>query len=89
MTTTADRVSINSADYNPFTEGRTSQSDMKSGMVKMAPYTNMPANIAAIAKDIEEKVMNGTIDPFGGKYTTGDLLGMNKYVKGIDSSLPK
>tara|TARA_B100000925_G_scaffold184367_1_gene139253 strand:- start:45 stop:779 length:735 start_codon:yes stop_codon:yes gene_type:complete len=63
--------------------------DMKSGMVKMAPYTNMPANVVAIAKDIEEKVMNGKIDPFGGKYTTGDLLGMNKYVKGIDSSLPK
>ena len=63
--------------------------DMKSGMVKMAPYTNMPDNIALIAKDIEKKVMNGEIDPFNGKYSVGELLGMNKYVKGIDSSLPE
>ena len=34
-------------------------------------------------------IKNGTFDPFGGKYTTGELLGMNKYVKGIDASLPK
>lgn len=63
--------------------------DMKSGMVKMAPYTNMPNNIALIAKDIEKKVMNGNIDPFNGKYSVGELLSMNKYVKGIDASLPK
>ena len=63
--------------------------DMKSGMVKMAPYTNMPDNIALIAKDIEKKVMNGNIDPFNGKYSVGELLGMNKYVKGIDASLPE
>ena len=63
--------------------------DMKSGMVKMAPYTNMPDNIALIAKDIEKKVMNGEIDPFNGKYSVGELLGMNKYVKGIDTSLPE
>tara|TARA_Y100000389_G_C17367594_1_gene467177 strand:- start:78 stop:1097 length:1020 start_codon:yes stop_codon:yes gene_type:complete len=63
--------------------------DMKSGMVKMAPYTNMPDNIALIAKDIEKKVMNGEIDPFDGKYSVGELLGMNKYVKGIDTSLPE
>ena len=63
--------------------------DMKSGMVKMAPYTNMPNNIALIAKDIEKKVMNGEIDPFNGKYSVGELLSMNKYVKGIDASLPK
>jgi basic membrane protein A and related proteins len=63
--------------------------DMKSGMVKMAPYTNMPNSIALIAKDIEKKVMNGEIDPFDGKYSVGELLGMNKYVKGIDASLPE
>jgi len=63
--------------------------DMKSGMVKMAPYTNMPDNIALIAKDIEKKVMNGEIDPFNGKYSVGELLDMNKYVKGIDASLPE
>lgn len=63
--------------------------DMKSGMVKMAPYTNMPDNIALIAKDTEKKVMNGDIKPFNGKYSVGELLSMNKYVKGIDASLPK
>ena len=63
--------------------------DMKSGMVKMAPYTNMPDNIARIAKDTEKKVMNGDIKPFNDKYTVGELLSMNKYVKGIDASLPK
>ena len=63
--------------------------DMKSGMVKMAPYTNMPPSIAALAAQLEGNIKNGTFDPFGGKYTTGELLGMNKYVKGIDASLPK
>ena len=63
--------------------------DMKSGMVKMAPYTNMPPSVAALAAQLEGNIKNGTFDPFGGKYTTGELLGMNKYVKGIDASLPK
>mgnify|MGYP001187144673 FL=1 len=63
--------------------------DMKSGMVKMAPYTNMSPSIAALAAQLEGNIKNGTFDPFGGKYTIGELLGMNKYVKGIDASLPK
>ena len=63
--------------------------DMKSGMVKMAPYTNMSPSIAALAAQLEGNIKNGTFDPFGGKYTTGELLGMNKYVKGIDASIPK
>lgn len=63
--------------------------DMKSGMVKMAPYTNMPPHVAALAAQAEENILNGKLDPFNGKYSTGELLGMNKYVKGIDASLPK
>ena len=63
--------------------------DMKSGMLKMAPYTNMSPSIAALAAQLEGNIKNGTFDPFGGKYTTGELLGMNKYVKGIDASIPK
>jgi simple sugar transport system substrate-binding protein len=63
--------------------------DMKSGMVKMAPYTNMSPSIAALAAQLEGNIKNGTFDPFGGKYTIGELLTMNKYVKGIDASLPK
>ena len=63
--------------------------DMKSGMVKMAPYTNMPPSVAALAAQLEGNIKDGTFDPFGGKYTTGEFLGMNKYVKGIDASLPQ
>ena len=63
--------------------------DMKSGMVKMAPYTNMPDKLKKLAKEIEIKITNGKLDPFDGKYSTGELLGMNKYVKGIDATLPK
>ena len=63
--------------------------DMKSGMVKMAPYTNMTPSVAALAAQLEGNIKNGTFDPFGGKYTIGELLTMNKYVKGIDASLPK
>ena len=62
---------------------------MNSGMVKMAPYTNMPSNIAAIATATEADILNGKLDPFNGKYSIGELLGMNKYVKGIDATLPK
>ena len=63
---------------------------MDSGMVKMAPYTNMPELVAAVeAEDLAQKIKNGKFDPFGGKYSNGELLGMNKYVKGIDASLPK
>ena len=38
---------------------------------------------------LQENITNGKKDPFDGKYTIGELLGMNKYVKGIDASLPK
>ena len=62
---------------------------MDSGMVKMAPYTNMPELVAVEAEDLAQKIKNGKFDPFGGKYSNGELLGMNKYVKGIDASLPK
>ena len=63
--------------------------DMKSGMVKMAPYTNMPRKLKRLARELEDDIRNGKKDPFDGKYTIGELLGMNKYVKGIDASLPK
>ena len=63
--------------------------DMKSGMVKMAPYTNMPRKLKRLARELEDDITNGKKDPFDGKYSIGELLGMNKYVKGIDASLPK
>ena len=63
--------------------------DMKSGMVKMAPYTNMPRKLKRLARELEDDITNGKKDPFDGKYSIGELLGMNKYVKGIYSTLPK
>ena len=63
--------------------------DMKSGMVKMAPYTNMPRKLKRLARELEDDITNGKKDPFDGKYSIRELLGMNKYVKGIDSTLPK
>ena len=63
--------------------------DMASGMVRMAPYTNMPMDIASIAKQLEIEITTGIKDPFDGKYSIGELLGMNKYVDGIDATVPK
>ena len=45
----------------------------------MAPYTNMSPSVAALAAQLEGNIKNGTFDPFGGKYTTGELLGTVSY----------
>ena len=77
---------------------------MDTGMVGMAPYTNMPADIAAMAKATEGKIRSGKMHVFDGpiykqdgslavpkgkSVDDGTLLGMNWYVKGIDDKLPK
>jgi simple sugar transport system substrate-binding protein len=61
---------------------------MDTGMVKMAEYTNMPEVLANIAEDLQAKITNGELDPFGGKFTTGELLGMSEYLPGIDAIKP-
>ena len=38
---------------------------MDTGMVKMAEYTNMPEVLANIAEDLQTKITNGELDPFG------------------------
>nr|WP_175581367.1 BMP family ABC transporter substrate-binding protein [Thalassospira lucentensis] len=75
-----------------------------SGMVDMAPYTNMPDDVKALAEETEAKIASGEIHPFGGpiydqagelRVKEGEdapdemLLGMDWYVKGIDAELPK
>jgi len=60
---------------------------MDTGMVKMAPMTNMPAELAEIANNLQMQITNGKLDIFPGK-SVGDLLGMNSYVDGIDAFLP-
>ncbi|MBB4302269.1 simple sugar transport system substrate-binding protein [Rhodobium orientis] len=77
---------------------------LKDGLVVMAPYTNMPAEVAEEAKATQAAIESGELHPFKGPIfkqdgtqvigegealDDGTLLGMNWYVKGIDDQLPK
>ncbi|MEM5500888.1 BMP family ABC transporter substrate-binding protein [Ahrensia kielensis] len=74
------------------------------GNVVMAEYANMPDDVAAMAKETEEKIKSGELEPFTGPITkqdgsewlaegdkadVGTLLGMNFYIKGVDDKLPQ
>lgn len=76
---------------------------IKDGAVKLAPYTNMPDDVKAMAQATEKKIAGGW-NPFTGPIAKqdgsawlkdgevaddGTLLGMNFYVKGIDDKLPQ
>ena len=76
---------------------------IKDGAVHMAPYTNMPDDVKAMAEATEEKIKGGW-NPFTGPITKqdgtewlkdgevaddGTLLGMNFYIKGVDDKLPQ
>jgi basic membrane protein A and related proteins len=73
------------------------------GHVVMAPYTNMPDDVKALAEETEEKIRSGAFNPFTGPINKqdgtpwlaegevaddGTLLGMNFYVEGVDDQLP-
>ena len=77
---------------------------MDHGSVKMAPYTNMPDDVAEMAKKTEASIRNNEFEPFTGpvmkqdgtvwlkdgeKADIGTLLGMDFYVKGVDDKLPQ
>ncbi len=77
---------------------------MKEGHVVMAPYTNMPEDVAKMASETQAKITSGEFDPFTGpvkkqdgsdwlkdgeKADIGTLLGMNFYVMGVDDKLPQ
>ncbi len=82
----------------------TSQSSwdgLAEGTVQLAPYTNMPDDVAAAAKEMEEKIRTGAFHPFTGPIVKQDgtevaaagqvmddmsLLTMDYYVKGIDGT---
>jgi basic membrane protein A and related proteins len=75
-------------------------SGMAEGEVVMAPYTNVPEDVAKMASETAEAIKTGKLNPFGGKITKqdgtmvenlndGDILGMNWYVKGVDDKLPQ
>ena len=77
---------------------------LKSNLVVMAPFTNMPADVKAVAEKTEAGLKDGSIHPFkcpviaqdgstvpckGGTHLSdGQILGMNFYVKGIDAKFP-
>ncbi len=76
---------------------------LASGMVGMAPYKNMPDEVAALAKETEEAIKSGALHPFKGPIRNqageevvgagealGDdvLAGMNWYVEGVQGDLP-
>ena len=77
---------------------------IESGMVEMAPYTNLPDDVAAMAKETEARIASGEFHPFTGPIHRQDgtmaigegevlddgiLLGMNWYVQGVDDTLPQ
>jgi basic membrane protein A len=77
---------------------------LKSKMVVMAPYTNMPDDVKKLAMDTEAAIIEGKLFPFkcpivgqdgkeieckgGDKLDDGQVLGTNFYVKGIDDKIP-
>ncbi|MCB1422718.1 MAG: BMP family ABC transporter substrate-binding protein [Nitratireductor sp.] len=77
---------------------------MKEGHVVMAPYTNMPDDVKAMAEETQAKITSGEFDPYTGPVKKQDgsdwlaegevadagvLLGMNFYVAGVDDQLPQ
>jgi basic membrane protein A and related proteins len=73
---------------------------MAEGTVSMAPFTNMPEDVAKAAAATAADIASGKLNPFGGKITKQDgtvvdavddgmILGMNWYVKGVDDKLPQ
>ncbi|QIB35825.1 BMP family ABC transporter substrate-binding protein [Ancylobacter pratisalsi] len=78
-------------------------SGMGDGEVVMAPYTNMPDDVKAMAEATEAQIKSGALNPFKGPiYNQAselvvkegevlpdkDILSMNWYVKGIDDAVP-
>lgn len=77
---------------------------MTEGHVVMAPFTNMPDDVAALAAKTAKSIETDTFHPFTGPIlkqdgsvflkegevaNDGQLVGMNFYVKGVDGDLPQ
>jgi len=84
--------------------GQSTWDGLKDGILTMAPYTNMPDDVKAMAEDTEAKIKSGELHPFTGPVNKqdgtvwlkegevsddGTLLGMNFYVEGVDDKLPQ
>ena len=77
---------------------------LKSGMLHMAPYLNMPDDVKALAEKTEEGIKSGAIMPFMGPINAqdgspkvaanqmlddGQIAGMDWLAQGIEGTLPK
>jgi simple sugar transport system substrate-binding protein len=85
-------------------KSQSSWDGMAEGTVNIAPFTNMPEDVAKMAAETSEAIETGTLHPFTGPITKqdgtvvgepgkplsdGEILGMNWYVKGVDDQLPE
>ena len=85
-------------------ETTSSWDGLKEGILSMAPYTNMPDDVKALAEATQAKIISGELKPFTGPLKKQDgtewlkagvsfddatLLGMNFYVEGVDDKLPQ
>ena len=85
-------------------ESGDSWTGMSAGTVVMAPYTNMPDDVAAAAAETAAKIASGELNPFAGPVykqdgtlavaegevmDDGTLAGINWYVQGVDDTLPE
>jgi len=77
---------------------------LKSKLVVMAPYTNMPDDVKKMAEATEAAIVAGALHPFkcpvlvqdgkpvecknGKNLEDGQILSMNFYVKGVDDKIP-
>jgi basic membrane protein A and related proteins len=77
---------------------------LKSKLVVMAPYANMPDDVKKMAEATEAAIVAGALHPFkcpviaqdgkavdcknGKNLEDGQILGMNFYVKGVDDKMP-
>jgi simple sugar transport system substrate-binding protein len=72
--------------------------------MEMAPFTNMPDDVKAMAEDTVAKIKSGELKPFTGPIKKQDgsewlkagesaddatLAGLNFYVQGVDDKLPQ
>ena len=102
------RIGVENGNVQAVMDGTWESQDVWHGMdhgsVVMAPYTNMPDDVAAMATKTAAAIKDGSLEPFTGPITKqdgsawladgersdiGTLLGMNFYVKGVDDKLPQ
>jgi len=68
-------------------EEKSTWGGMDTGMVAMAPMTNMDPELAALAEQLAYDIKTGNFKPFGDA-DDGTLATMMEYVPGIDAQLP-